>query len=86
MKHLVIQYPTQKSKVTHATVEKMMTTAIGGFMIHYTTYMLYFILMYSCIHVLKFTPVYVIPKVPIFSIFAQNKPIITVVFRIGVYI
>lgn len=44
MKHLVIQYPKQKSKVTHATVEKTMTTAIGGFMLDYTTCMLYFIL------------------------------------------
>ena len=49
LKYFAIQLPMQKSKVTHATVEKMMTTAIGGFMLHYTTYMLYFILMYSCI-------------------------------------
>ena len=44
LKHLVIQYPKQKSKVTHATVAIIITTAIGGFMLHYTTYMLYFIL------------------------------------------
>ena len=86
LKYFAIQRPKQKSKVMHTMVIIITITPNCVIILHYTTYMLYFILMYFCIPVLKFTPVYVIPKVPIFSIFTQNKPIIMVVFCISMYI
>jgi hypothetical protein len=35
LKYLVIQYPMQKIKVTHATVTKTIITPIGAFILYY---------------------------------------------------
>jgi len=51
LKYPAIQRPMQKSKVMHTTVIIIIITPSCALIIHYTTYMLYFILMYSCIKI-----------------------------------
>ena len=49
LKYFAIQRPKQKSKVMHTMVIIITITPNCVIILHYTTYMLYFILMYSCI-------------------------------------